>query len=129
MLAVSKKANRRHNVLALLLCALAIAAMIIFVGCTPSHSERATNAEPEYISFDKHPWDVEFDTEHIYDMNDSLIYFFVDTLYNATTEGITMYSVRKDLALQALDESGSYYITKSCVTKHEGTTLVRKKLE
>jgi len=127
MLAVSKSTNRKHNRSVLLLILLLIGLALLLVRCKPS-SEQMYNAQTtESIAFDQHPWDVEFDEEHIYDMNDSIIYFFEDTIYNETTQGIRMYSVRKDLALQALDQRGSYYMTKAPVVKFEGHTFVRTK--
>ena len=127
MLAVSKKANRKHNVLALLLCALAIATAIYLIGCTSSTSDQIQTEES--IVFDEQPWDIEFELANVYDIDDTHTYFFIDTVYNATTSGIMMYKVPIHLTLRAIDERDTYYITKSCVVVFEGSTIVRNALE
>ena len=107
----------------LVFAALVILAACLIECCTPSKSEQYL------ISFDEAPWDVEFDDDHIFDQNETFIYFYKDTIYNEDTKGILMYKVRKDFTLPTLDERGRSYITKSYVVEFEKSVLIRKKLE
>jgi len=111
---------------ALLVIAVIVASILIFYkGCTTSTSDVKKTSE-EYASFDEAPWDIEFTEDHVYNIDSEYIYFYVDTLFNETTQGIKMFKVRKDLTLQALDKKGPYYITKSCIVKFEKSTIIRK---
>ena len=83
----------------------------------------------EYTSFDEAPWDVEFTEDYVYNVDSEYIYFYEDTLFNETTQGIMMFKVRKDLALQTLDDRDPYYMTKSCIVEFERSTIVRKDKE
>ena len=129
MLAVSKNTNRRNNRIAILVILLAITLAFLLAGCTSRSERMQIQLEKESIAFDSYPWDVEFSVNDIYNETDTHFYFYQDTMYNSTTKGIMMYKVRKDCTLRALDERGSYYITKGPVVDFEGSTLMRNELE